>query len=224
MTRKKFYFDIDTRIPLVTDFALIAESGSDFSLLPIILFFVAMGLTFVVAAAAWISVLAFGNSANSIIMKFFAGAVPAAAANEMVLDAAVSTVEKFPFILSFFLIMLGGSCCGTLALCAGTFCHFVHLFNMYKDLIKNKVLGLVQQVVGNDDLFGRIHFQFTLAIMWVLMTLLNAPALMAWTQNVQVSILQNFFSYVTDRGTRCADKCYQSIICEERFPLECGQR
>ena len=179
---------IASRMPVVTDFVLLAETGTDFSLLPIVFFFAAMGLTAIVAAAAWACVVAFGNSANTIIVKFFAGATPTAAASEVVIDAAFSVVEKFPFVLSFFLVMLGGSCCGTLALCVGTFCHFVHLFNMYKDFIKDKIIRVVlpnDRTFEDDQALGKIHFQFSLALLWVLATLLNAPALMAWTHNVQ---------------------------------------
>ena len=180
---------IASKLPFVTDFALLAESGTDFSLLPIVLFFVAIGLTFVIAAAAWACILTFGNSANAIIMKFVGGTTPVTAATGTALDAAVTTVKKCPFILSFLLIMIGGSCCGSLALCAGTFCHFVHLFNMYKDFIKNKIIRAVQaDNSDDDDHMGKIHFQFSLAILWVLTTILNTPALMAWTQNVKAGM------------------------------------
>ena len=60
---------IASRMPVVTDFVLLAETGTDFSLLPIVFFFAAMGLTAIVAAAAWACVVAFGNSANTIIVN-----------------------------------------------------------------------------------------------------------------------------------------------------------
>jgi hypothetical protein len=181
---------VASKLPFVTDFALMTESGTDFSLLPIILFFVSIGIMFVVAAAAWTCVVAFGNAANQLLTKILGQAVPAA--NEVVLDAAVSAVEKFPFILSLILVVVGGSCCGTLALSLGAFCQFVHLFSMYKDFVRNKIVKAVQSKLENDrednELLGRIHFQFSLAILWVLTTLLNAPALMVWAHNLEFGI------------------------------------
>ena len=111
------------------------------------------------------------------------------AANEAVLDVAVSAVEKFPFILSLILVSIGASCCGTLALSIGTFCHFIHIFNMYKDFLKSKLMKAVKvegEPEGDQELLGRIHFQFSIALLWVLVTLLNAPSLMAWTHNLDV--------------------------------------
>lgn len=49
------------RVPIPTDFALVAESGLDFTLLPIILFFVAMGLVRLNATAVWVSIAFVGN-------------------------------------------------------------------------------------------------------------------------------------------------------------------
>ena len=60
---------VSSKLPFVSDFAIVAESGIDFSLLPIILFFVSIAIMFVVSAAAWACVLAFGNVANTILMK-----------------------------------------------------------------------------------------------------------------------------------------------------------
>jgi len=180
---------VASKLPFVTDFALMTESGTDFSLLPILLFFVSIGLMFVVSAAAWACILAFGNTANLLLSKFVAQAVPIA--NEVVVDVAISTVEKFPFILSLILVAIGASSCGTLALCLGTFAHFVHLFNMYKDFLKSKLFKVRDEPTEGEGeesdwiQMGQIHFQFSLALLWVLTTLLNAPSLMAWIHNLE---------------------------------------
>jgi len=180
---------VASKLPFVTDFALMTESGTDFSLLPILLFFVSIGLMFVVSAAAWACILAFGNAANSLLSKFVAQAVPIS--NEVVVDVAISTVEKFPFILSLILVAIGACSCGTLALCLGTFAHFVHLFNMYKDFLKSKLFKVRDEPTKGEGeesdwiQMGQIHFQFSLALLWVLTTLLNTPSLMAWIHNLE---------------------------------------
>lgn len=43
---------------------------------------------------------------------------------------------QVPFVLSAFLIALASATCGAVALCLGTFFHFLQLFNMYKDYLK----------------------------------------------------------------------------------------
>ena len=56
--------------------------------------------------------------------------------HEIVADVAVSSLSKFPSILSCLLIALSAATCGSLALCAGCFCYFLKLFKMYQVNIK----------------------------------------------------------------------------------------
>ena len=79
----------------------------------------------------------------------------------------------------------GFATCGSLALCLGCLCYFLKLFQMYQEYLE----GLVKRAVGlrdEDDtsiLLG-INFQFTLALLWLMATLLNLPTLFSWSQNI----------------------------------------
>ncbi len=76
----------------VTDLARLQEEGVDFGVLPIILFFVCIGLVTVISAAAWACVVVFGRAVNKAATRSIAAAVPAA--GEMVADAAFSGLSK----------------------------------------------------------------------------------------------------------------------------------
>ena len=80
----------------------------------------------------------------------------------------------------------GFATCGSLALCLGCFCYFLKLFKMYQEYLE----CLVKRAVGlrdEDDpsLLLGVHFQFTLALLWLMSTLLNIPTLLSWTRNLR---------------------------------------
>merc|ERR1719297_694217 len=110
-----------------------------------------------------------------------------AAPHEIVAEVAVASLSKFPSILSCILMALAGATCGSLALCVGCFCYFLKLFKMYQEYLE----GLVKRAVGirdEDDpsvLLG-VNFQFSLALLWLINTLLNLPVLITWSQNVSL--------------------------------------
>ena len=83
------------------------------------------------------------------------------------------------------LLFSGFATCGSLALCLGCLCFFIKLFQMYQEYLE----GLVKRAVGlrdEDDpsLLLGVHFQFTLALLWLMVTLLNLPTLVSWIQNI----------------------------------------
>jgi len=164
-----------------TDINIVQARGLDFGVLPIMMFFISIGLMFIVASAGWMMILAFGSLAHKAVMRWMTRATP----HELVADVAVSTLSKFPSILACLLIALASATCGSLALCLGCFCYFLKLFKMYQDYLE----GLVKRAVGlrdEDDpaiLLG-VSFQFSLAILWLLHTCLHFPVLITWTQNV----------------------------------------
>ena len=181
----------------VTDFVRLQREGVDFGVLPILLFFVSIGLVTVVAFAAWACVAVFGRAAHKVAVGFFAARVPAVpvAAGEMVAEAALSGLSKVPIFLSAFLIALAASTCGTVALCLGTFVHLVQVFGLYKDYLK-----LLLKDGGSDEeakkrleerkqrAMDSLHFQFTIALLWTLTAVANAPSLMAWARNLQWAV------------------------------------
>ena len=51
-------------------------------------------------------------------------------AEDIIVDTAINTVNKFPQIMSAALIAIGASTCGALSLCLGTLFHFLKLFKI----------------------------------------------------------------------------------------------
>eukprot|EP00094_Tigriopus_californicus_P008865 TCALIF_08546-PA protein Name:"Similar to PGAP1 GPI inositol-deacylase (Homo sapiens)" AED:0.00 eAED:0.00 QI:577/1/0.66/1/0.5/0.33/3/0/965 len=163
----------------ISDFQRLNDSGLDFGVLPIVLFFVSIGLVTVVTMAAWVCVILFGNVANKAVIRFFGPVSP----HEVVIELAVSGMTKVPFIVSGVLIALTMGTCGSLALCLGTFIHFVHLFKMYEDYLQNLMRSSMGLKAAESNL-SQINFQFTLGLLWTMMSLLNLPALLAWTRRL----------------------------------------
>ena len=167
---------------LQTDINIIQDRGMDFGVLPIMLFFISIGLMFLISCAGWAMILACGSLAHQAVLRWATRVSP----HELVAEVAVSTLAKFPSILACVLIALAGATCGSLALCLGSFCYFLKLFKMYQEYLE----GLVKRAVGlrdEDDpaiLLG-VNFQFTLALLWVINTVLHFPVLITWTQNIQ---------------------------------------
>ena len=168
-----------------TDIVIIQNRGIDFGVLPIMMFFMSMGLVFLLTCAAWGMIIAGGSLANAAIMRWVTRASP----HELVAEVAVSSLNKFPTILASLLIALACATCGSLALCLGCFCYFLKLFKLYQEYLE----GLVKRAVGlreEDDksvLLG-VHFQFSLALLWAMNTVLHVPSLIAWSQNVKLGL------------------------------------
>ncbi len=172
-----------------TDFVRLVDAGIDFAVLPIVLFFVCIGLVGIIAAAAWACVVAFGSAANKAAVRFVASY--ANLQNELFAEAALSGVSKFPFILSGVLLAVSVATCGDVGLCLGTFCNFIHLFDLYKDYA-HCILRELSGIEGEDRrektakakaaLLDSLHFQFTLSLLWAFAAVLNAPSLLAWSR------------------------------------------
>jgi len=165
----------------VTDIATLQARNLDFGLLPIMIFFLAIGVVLVLSLLAWGAVVMFGSAANKAVVRAAGGVVA-----PVVADAAVSSLQRFPSILAALLVSLAFATCGALALTLGCLAFFLRLFSMYSDYLS----GLVRRAVGlrtEDDaeLLLGLHFQFTLALLWAVAALLNLPTLVAWTQNIQ---------------------------------------
>ena len=173
-----------------TDFVRIAESGVDFAVLPILLFFVCIGLVGIVSVAAWGCVLVFGNAANAAATRFVAGY--AGVQSELIVDVALAGLGKFPFVLSGILMGVSAATCGDVGLCLGTFCNFLHLFDLYKDYLKELLKEATlpgDRKKTKEALLNAVHFQFSLSLLWALTTVLNAPSLLAWSRSLPLAPL-----------------------------------
>ena len=166
-----------------TDIAIIQARGWDFGVLPIMMFFISIGLMFLLICGGWGLIVLCGSLADKALTRWATRLSP----HELLVDVAVTGLAKFPAILACLLLALGFSTCGSLALCVGCFCYFLKLFKMYQEYLE----GLVKRAVGireEDDpsvLLG-VNFQFSLALLWLMNSLLNLPVLITWSQNLSL--------------------------------------
>jgi ABC-type methionine transport system permease subunit len=169
--------------------------GIDFGILPILLFFVCIGLVTLIAVAAWACVVFFGSCIAGTMKSavLFLTAThqhipamlqPAAA------DAAVSSLSRFPFILSGILVGLAAASCGGIAVCLGTLAHFLQLFMAYKkyvQLIVREDESEDQQATlekRKKDLLSSINIQFSFLLIWAFSALMHLPSMLAWQRNL----------------------------------------
>jgi len=167
------------------DIQILQELSLDFGILPIMMFFAGIGTVFLLTCLAWGAILLCGSVAHKAVMRWAATVTP----HEVVAEVAVSTLARFPTILACILIAIGFATCGSLALCIGCFCYFLKLFKLYQEYLE----GLVKRAVGlreEDDpsILLAVNFQFTLALLWLMVTLLNLPILLSWVQNLPHSL------------------------------------
>lgn len=166
------------------DLAYLADKGVDFGVLPIVVFFVCIGIVLVISAAAWATVLVFGHAANKTVSRFLTARVTA---HDLITDVALSGLSRVPFVLSGVLIALAAATCGSAALCFGTFLHFLQLFHGYEDYLKS----LLKETAGIEEKKKRdlssLNFQLTVALLWAFASVLNLPSLMALARNAPFS-------------------------------------
>ena len=113
-------------------------------------------------------------------------------AEDIIVDTAINTVNRFPQIMSAALIAIGASTCGALSLCLGTLFHFLKLFKMYKsytEWLLKKSLGIENLVKTQDD-FEKMYFHLSLGLLWALVSVLNLPSLLAWSHHISLGIFQ----------------------------------
>jgi glycosylphosphatidylinositol deacylase len=164
-----------------TDIQILQDLNLDFGILPIFMFFAGIGTTFLLTCLAWAAIILFGTLAHKALISWAATLTP----HEVVAEVAVSTLARFPAILGCVLIAIGFATCGSLALCIGCFCYFLQVAKLYQEYLE----GLVKRAVGlrdEDDpsILLAVNYQFTLALLWLMMTLLNLPTLLSWVQNL----------------------------------------
>ena len=128
----------------VTDIATLQSRNLDFGLLPIMMFFLAIAVVLILCCLAWGAVVLFGSLVHKAVVRAAGGVAP----TEVVADAAVSTLQRFPTvslkllkqvyllfalsqILAVLLVAVAAATCGSLALCLGCLAFFLRLFKMY---------------------------------------------------------------------------------------------
>ena len=172
--------------PIINDFQMLNERGIDFGVLPIMMYFISIGFVLILTLSAYMKIIIYGNVMQKFVTKFINSQIPVTGVvTEVVTDSVISGLTKFPIILSFLLIILGTSTCGTLSLCLGTLFQFLKLFKMYKkylDWLLKKSIGIEDQISTFE--FDQFNFQLSLGLLWTLTTVLNVPSLLAWSHDL----------------------------------------
>ena len=132
--------------------------------------------------------IVFGNILNKVVKKLFSAN---SFVEDVIVDTAINTVNRFPKILSAALLVIGVTTCGGLSLCIGTLFHFLKLFKMYKsytEWLVKKSLGI--PVVKKQEDYDKMYFHLSLGLLWALVSVLNLPSLLAWSHNVSLGFFQ----------------------------------
>ena len=163
------------------------------------MFFISIGVMFVITIAATICVVLLGNVAHKLLVRVLASEVSGEAATEIAVETILVGISKFPVVISVALMAIGSGSCGTLALVFGTFVQFLHVSKMYKDNLEKvvkKSLGLAAQEKQIIQNLGPLNFQLSLGLLWVITTVLNMSSLLAWTHDSVLKPLAKDHSYL----------------------------
>ena len=101
-----------------------------------------------------------GNQAATTFVAGYTGVQ-----SELLVDVALGGLNKFPFVISGILIAVSVATCGDVGLCLGTFCNFLHLFDLYKDYLQELLKEAAGDVFPGDRkktkeaLLNSVHFQ-----------------------------------------------------------------
>ncbi len=147
--------------------------GIDFGVLPILIFFIAIGVVNIISFFAWSTVVSLGSIVCYIVPSRFIPPPPAEADH----GGNYYTLSKLPFLFPAALAALAASTCGALVICIGTFAHILRLVFDYARLKKADENGATR-------LRNSINFQLTLALVWAFSAVLNLPSLLGWTRNL----------------------------------------
>lgn len=167
---------------LRSDFIVLGDRGIDFSILPIMMYFISIGFVLILTISAFMTVIVFGNVLNKLVKRVVN---VEGMAQDLVADVAINAIGKFPTVLSVLLLAIGASTCGAVSLSLGTLCHFLKLFKIYKSYLEwlvKKSLGMTNTTKKQED-FDKMHFHLSLGLLWALTTVLNLPSLLAWSHN-----------------------------------------
>jgi len=170
-----------------TDITLLQTAGLDFGILPIMLFFGSMGIVFLLVGLVWIIIIGFGTMIQKGLTRLLTSGI--SPIQGVLGELAVSSMARFPSILSVLLISLAISTCGSLSLCLGSLAYLLKLISMYQeylDTVVKRSLGLREE----DDLslLQGLHHQLPLAVLWLTGSILQLPVLLTWGSSLSGSL------------------------------------
>lgn len=139
-----------------SDWQILNDEDNDFVLLPILMFVVSVGLTWMLALGLSIGIVFFESTCNKVTLKFLSKTILGFSTWS---DYVMNGMKKLPGIVAIFLIFLSYSTCGALALCLATGFYFLKLTQMSQDCIESFVWKVAKLIGKRLKTFLSNKFQ-----------------------------------------------------------------
>nr|CAH7713044.1 unnamed protein product [Callosobruchus chinensis] len=118
------------------DILYLINEGTDFFLLPLVLYLCSVGIVFLMGIGLAISLVALESTVHKSALKLLARSI---SFNVSWSDYLMTGLHKVPLIVVVTLILLCMSTCGSLALCLGCIFYFLRLTQMSQDYVEEVV-------------------------------------------------------------------------------------
>nr|CAI5870063.1 unnamed protein product [Callosobruchus analis] len=118
------------------DIIYLIDDGTDFFLLPVVLYLCSVGIVFLMGIGLAVSLVALESTVHKSALKLLARSV---SFNVSWSDYLMTGLQKVPLIVVVTLILLRMSTCGSLALCLGCLFYFLRLTQMSQDYVEEVV-------------------------------------------------------------------------------------
>ncbi|KAG5877044.1 hypothetical protein JTB14_006524 [Gonioctena quinquepunctata] len=134
------------------DVTYLIDEGSDFFLLPLLLYLCSVGIIWMFAVVFCISLVAFETTVHKFTLKLLARSV---SFNVAWSDYLLGVLHKVPFVVASALVLLSLTTCGGLALCLGAIFYFLRLTQMSQDFMEVVVWFFVKKMARKFKEFLR---------------------------------------------------------------------
>ncbi|CAG9863163.1 unnamed protein product [Phyllotreta striolata] len=128
------------------------DEGTDFFLLPLLLYLCSVGLTWILTVAFIVSLVALESTMHKLCLRLLAATV---SFNMSWSGYILNGLHKLPVIVGLTLISLSVGVCGGLALCLGTVFYFLRLTQMSQDFVEEIVWIVVKRFAKKCKRFFR---------------------------------------------------------------------
>ncbi|VEN44299.1 unnamed protein product [Callosobruchus maculatus] len=118
------------------DILYLIDEGTDFFLLPLVLYLCSVGIVFLMGIGLAVSLVALESTVHKTALKLLARSI---SFNVSWSDYLMTGLHKVPLIVVVTLVLLCMSTCGSLALCLGCLFYFLRLTQMSQDYVEEVV-------------------------------------------------------------------------------------
>nr|CAI5842301.1 unnamed protein product [Callosobruchus analis] len=125
------------------DILYLIDEGTDFFLLPVVLYLCSVGIVFLMGIGLAVSLVALESTVHKSALKLLARSI---SFNVSWSDYLMTGLQKVPLIVVVTLILLCMSTCGSLALCLGCLFYFLRLTQMSQDYVEEVVWHFAKNI------------------------------------------------------------------------------